>query len=279
MKPLNQTSVISICSRAHADVWQLTSKLLIKYVEADFYTVYVPEGEIQFFKKVTPAEIRIESQESLGNHYEKELVTHLSSTNMLDRKGFYKIEALRSSTSKLTVIWDADCVPTQKIPLISSDGKPIFLDSSREMHQPYFDTIQKLLGQSRAQDMSFVIPGFPYKSEWISEFISFVEKRHDAHWYQAIANCTDFSHRSGFSETETLGTWMTNQYPGEWIAMQGTWERFGQTRFGYARDLNAEEVVELGLKHNLQVISFENWDKKNFRYIFRRLRYRTRGNL
>jgi hypothetical protein len=78
---------------------------------------------------------------------------------------------------------------------------------------------------------------------------------------------TDFSLRSGFSETETLGTWVANSYPGEWTSRIGSWERFGQSRFGLARSIGTEELIVIGKKHNLEIISFENWDVSKIKKI------------
>ena len=234
------------------------------YIEADEYIVFVPQNEMDEFRSITHPDITISSQEELGTTFTSLLREEIDSAGNNDRFGwylqqFFKIEALMRSNSQRLVIWDADCVPLQPIPLFSSKGHPIYM-SANEYHIPYFEMIQRLLGLNKIQKQSFVIPGFPILKQWVNEFKQYVEDRNQSAWYEAILKQTNFSLRSGFSETETLGTWVTNTYPDSWTSSSMNWERFGQSKFGYAKDFTSSELVELGIKHNLQIVSFENWD-------------------
>ena len=270
-------TVISICSKGHSDVWKLTSNLLPMMVAADHYVVYVPEAEIAYFKEITDAPIRVESQESLGEEFYEKLKFKVESAGNGQRFGwylqqFYKIEAIQRARSEMVTIWDADCVPVSKIEVINRNNKIVYVNSSREFHTPYFENIARLLGMTRVQSTCFVIPSFPMKQNWIKDFIKFVENTHGLKWYDAIMKTTDFSLMSGFSETETLGTWVANKYPDEWISRPGTWERYGQSSFGYARNLNPERIVELGRENNLEIITFENWDTRGIKKIIKAIK-------
>ncbi len=279
MSHKKKISVISICFAKHSDVWRLTSELLPKNVQADEYLVYVPANEIEFFQKITNPKVEIRAQEDLGSIFRDILIDALNSTDNSKRLGWYlqqlyKIEAMRISKSEIVAIWDADCVPVAEINLVDLHESPLYLDSSRELHQPYFQTIQRLLGMTRVQDLSFVIPGFPMKHEWVVDFVNFVEKKHGIPWYEAIIRNTDMTQVSGFSETETLGTWLANKYPGQWSVEKGTWERLGQSRFGYAKKFTPSELEILGKNRNLQIITFENWDVRGLRRIYRSIKFK-----
>jgi hypothetical protein len=269
---------ISICSLNHKAVWQLTSSLLPEFVKADEYLVYVPENEVEEFKKFTNPAITICSQSDLGNAYSEELLLKISSANNQIRFGwylqqFFKIEALLTSTADYVVIWDSDCVPVSPIPVIDELGCPIFMSSAGEYNQPYFDSIKRLLGLDRAQDFSFVIPGFPIPKTWLREFEQLILERHEGKsWSEAIMDTTDFALFSGFSETETLGTFVANAYPDEWSTFLGNWERRGQKRFGYARKFTPERIKQIGQAAKLDIISFENWDTRGFRLLLKRIR-------
>jgi hypothetical protein len=272
-----KNTVISICSKGHADVWKLTSNLLPIMVAADDYIVYVPESEIAFFEEITDSSIRVESQESLGKEFYDKLKSKLESAENGKRFGwylqqFYKIEAIQRADSQLVTIWDADCVPVSAIEVMNKDNKVVYVNSSREFHIPYFENIERLLGMTRIQTTCFVIPSFPMKRNWIKEFIDFVEQTHGMKWYDAIIKTTDFSQMSGFSETETLGTWVANKYPDEWISRTGTWERYGQSRFGYARNIKPNKIIKLGKENNLEIITFENWDTRGIKKIIKAIR-------
>ena len=272
-----KTQVITICSLSHRDVWKLTSNLLPEYVQADEYLVFVPATEVSQVIRFTNSRIQVRSQNDLGAAYRDELWKRVSAENNSARYGwylqqFFKIEALLSSDADHLIIWDADCVPVKKIATFDSLGRPLFMVSANEYNPSYFDAIHKLLGLQRIQDFSFVIPGFPLTKSWIQEFEKYVSVHNDGKkWFDAILDTTDFSLKSGFSETETLGTFIANCYPGGWSTFKGTWERRGQKRFGYARNFSARRVVRVAGKASLDIVSFENWDVRGVRLVLRRL--------
>lgn len=265
--------VISVCTLEHKDVWKLTSQLLPKFVEADEYIVYVPHEEFSEFKFITHKQIQVVSEKSLERLYQDEIRKKLQSIGKESRFGWYfqqflKIEALEKSDADVTIIWDADCVPVSKINLLSDDGIPKYLRAS-EFHQEYFICIEKLLGMKRTQNFSFIVPGFPMPKEWIKNFLEDIRKYNNGlAWNEALIQAIDFSQKSGFSEFETMGTWVFHNHQDEIIEARYKWERFGQSKFGLAKDLDYLKVIELGKTKNLDVISFENWDvKPRFRRI------------
>ncbi len=271
------TQVITICSLNHSDVWKLTSRLIPEYISADEYVVFVPEEELSEFKLITDYRVTVRSQGELGALYIEKLRTKIQSAENLNRFGwylqqFFKIEALLTSTADRLVIWDADCVPVKRVETFDLDGKPKYMVGAFEYNDSYFEAIMRLTGLSRIQNFSFVIPSFPITKEWICEFEEFVSSRNfGVPWYDAILETTDFSLKSGFSETETLGTFIANLHPEEWTTFQGTWERRGQKRFGYARKFSPKKIVKVAAKAQLDIVSFENWDVRGVRLVVKRL--------
>lgn len=271
-------AVISMCSLKHLHVWKLTSRLLPRFVKADSYTVYVPVEEIEEFKSITPAPIEVRSQSDLGRNYAARLEQRVFESGNSQRFGWYlqqlfKIEALCKADDLRVVIWDADCVPVKPIEVFDSEGRAIYMKAV-EYHQDYFDMIHRLLGLSRIQDFSFVIPPFPAYWSWISDFIERIEELHPGEtWFDAIILSTELGLKAGFSETETLGTWIAHHYPGEWVTANLRWERRGQNKFGYAKNLTPDDVVLIGVKNDLDIISFENWDDPKFHKKFGGARY------
>lgn len=263
LNPASTTS-ITICSLSHSDVWKLTSSLLPKFVTADRFEVYVPRTEVPQFEEISPPEFTILSQESLASKYRDQLLRAVTNAGNLERFGWYlqqflKIEALLLSKTARSFIWDADCVPVAPIKLFNSSGEPIYMRGT-EFHEPYFEAIRRLTGLERVQQHSFVIPGFPIKTQWIKEIVEVIEERHPGMtWAEAIIATTDFSLRSGFSETETLGTWVANNR-GPLNLSVHPWERRGQSRFGFARTFSPLSVTQIGQAHGLDIVSFENWD-------------------
>lgn len=264
-------------------MWRLTSHLLPEFVHAESYVVYVPDDEQEAFRNFTNSNVEVRSQKLLDRGYTEKLTTAMEEKGNLPRLGwyrqqFYKIQALLDSDKDAQVIWDGDCVPVKPQSLFSRDGQPQYM-RAREMHQPYFEMIQRLMGLSRVQDFSFVIPGFPMLKPWGNEFVDYVaEKNQGRAWSDAIISTTDLGLASGFSETETLGTWVANLKQGQWSAFDVAWERLGQSRFGPAKSFTPESIVALGAEQNFDIISFENWDvaKKKKRSLAKRVMRRLR---
>ena len=275
----NLTTVISLCTLDHSDVWKLTSKLLPRFIEANNFIVYVPDNQVSEFMAITDNRIEVLSEDLLGAEYTEKLQQQINLRGNSKRyqwylQQFYKIEALLIADSQNMVIWDADCVPVKKLSLFSKNGDPIYMQASQEHHYDYFETIEKMLNIQRLQDFSFIIPGFPISKEWVIEFAQYFQDKHGINWYDSIIENTPFERMSGFSEYETLGTWIANKYPNSWSKVDVKWERLGQSRFGYARKFNEKTVVEIGERHGLQVISFENWDYRGIRKFLESVRGR-----
>lgn len=262
--------VITICSLKHADVWKLTSRFLLENLPANEYFLYVPESEIEEFAEITPKEFTLIAQETLGVQYREKLRLAVSGAGNLSRYGwylqqFYKIEALLQCDRDLGIIWDADCVPLQPIPILNSENKIVYMDISNEFNPPYFEAIKRLLGLQRIQKQCFVIPAFPFWSKWSQGFVdAFAKNSPGLTWWEAIISKTDLSLASGFSETETLGTWVANVHQDSWVSETGLWERRGQRRFGYARNFSVEKLKRKTKRTGLQIVSFENWDTRGF---------------
>lgn len=264
------TRVISICSLDHCDVWRLTSSLLPRFVAANDYVVYVPDHQILDFERITPPPIAVLGQGTLGAAYRDELARRTSLAGNEKRFGwylqqFYKIEALLAAPENNLVVWDADCVPTAPVKLFSDSGMPVYMMAG-EHHDDYFDLIERVLGLPKSYQHSFVIPGFPIRKHWIEELSAEISARHQGkQWYEVLLDEIDFRLGSGFSETETMGTWVAVNHPNSWTVSNYTWERFGRSKFGPAEEFSPESLTKLARMHQLDIVSFENWDVSRYR--------------
>ena len=273
----SSVQVITMCSLPHEVVWRLTSALLPRLIRADDFAVYVPENEEAHFAQITPRPVRVLPKSLLNGSYVNALHQALVECGNSARFGWYlqqfhKIEAILQSPAELVAIWDADCVPLRPIDLFDEIGRPIYMEAT-EYNEEYFRAIDRLVGIRKSHGPSFVIPGFPTKKVWVQELVDAIEKRHKGKtWQEAIICSTDLHHASGFSETETIGTWIAANYPNSWSTQVLSWERHGQSRFGYASEFNEDQLVSLGHTRDIAIISFENWDQKGTKGFARRLK-------
>lgn len=276
-------TVITICSLKHKDVWRLTSEALIRFVTASEYIVYVPEVERSEFERITGKAITIRSQEDLSVEFGENLSMKVSQAQNTERHGWYlqqflKIEALLRCENERAVIWDADCVPLKEIKLFDSEGKVRYMSAS-EFNPHYFDLIYKILGLPRTHNHSFVIPGFPVYTTWIKEFADFLSGRYQMMpWHSVLMDNVDFRLRSGFSETETMGTWIVSRYSEMCSTSEYNWERSGQSKFGYARNFSLDKLISRAHEANeVDIVTFENWDLRGVKLFVNKLRAKLWG--
>lgn len=275
---LNVTKSISLVSFAtenYYDVWNLSAEVLPKFVDANSYRIYVPEKQLSKFESRASA-FSVFSGTELGKNFSINLRKIVERSNNSERFGWYlqqflKIQSLIDSDSDVTIIWDVDCVPVNSVNLVDDTGNLRFM-KSKEFHKPYFDSIEKLLGMNRIVNHSFIVPGFPMKRDWINEFIFEIENNHRVPWYEAIFNSTDFSLKSGFAEFETLGTWITHRKMEEISYLSLNWERYGQSKFGFPKDLTYSDLDLIQKKYKLDLITFETWDKPGFSRVLRAIK-------
>lgn len=262
---LPQREVISFCTREHLSVWGLTSRLVPRFIEADKYTVFVPEKDFVLFTSLPKNDFRVRPDSDLNLQFLPELVSRLAILGNSRRLGWYrqqflKLSALEAATANGIVIWDADCVPSTRVQFFSEGGLPVFVRAS-ENRASYFDATRKLFGARRLTTWSFIAPGFPFPKSWANQFfeeLSFLQT--GLPWWRKILDSIDLGDGAGFSEYETLGTWAALRHPDKLLSQSIEWERFGQSRFGKASTISVDKFLKITDSVGLDVVSFEKWD-------------------
>lgn len=275
-----KTSLIALCNWPHRDVWRISSNLIPKYVDADSYRVYVPLKEQRKFIRATGPKFDVVPETRLDLSFSEALRTAVEVAGNKGRFGWYfqqfiKLQAILQDPNENIIIWDSDCVPVRNVRLFEGNAVPLMY-SAQEYNPDYFLTIKKLLNLEKLRQESFIVPGFPIKKSTVQKMIAEIERRHHATWAQALISNIDFSKQSGFSEYETMGTWVMSQHPETRVSPNLKWERFGQSRFGYPQVLGEKGAIEVGLKFNLDVISFETWDFRSFKKTFAAVKKRLK---
>lgn len=259
--------VLSFCTLEHIDVWSRASELLPKYLKSDEYKLYVPDHEVERFQEITNIEIQVVPESILYQKFHAALKQKVQNSKNEKRFNWYlqqflKIQSLVVNNSENLIIWDSDCIPLKPLSFFYEDV-PIYMKAT-EFHKEYFKLIDRVLNLKRIQNHSFITPGFPIPKSWVTQFINELEKANNKSWFEIFITNINFNQMSGFSEFETLGTWVSNRHPKEFKYSDYTWERYGQSRFGKVSALTLAELVDIGLKYELDIISFENWDKPKF---------------
>ncbi|PWC40960.1 hypothetical protein TSO352_00485 [Azospirillum sp. TSO35-2] len=103
-------------------------------------------------------------------------------------------------------------------------------------------------------NFSFITQCFPIFRGWLEDFVTFVERRHGIRWYDAILNAADLSQKSGFSEYETMGTFLANTRPERMRTYNMAWKRFGNRVCPVERARAEIPGTEFAY------VSYETWD-------------------
>ena len=258
----NISQFVSVCHNKNADVWKIASKYIIKNINAKNYSVIVPDNEVELFKSISHPIFNVieESKYLTDFKYFDKLIPH----NYLSRKGWYIQQYLKLAFSKdlddneIILIWDADTIPLKKLNFINKKGQLLFY-TGKEFHSPYFTLIKNVLNLNKAIEGSFISQCMPLKVSWVHHFYKQLENTHKMKWDYILFSNIDYSEDSGFSEYETLGTYIFNHFPNEVQLIKNKWSRYGNDFTNGIRTLNPVLIYFLSLRFDY--ISFEAWHK------------------
>ena len=219
--------IYSVCTAADLGVWLETSRNLLNFVPAKHYLLIVPDNDLELFKSVTDRKFSILPESIFIQKLKGKLMEKLIASS-IGRLGWYlqqfiKLSVLNNSREHENyVIWDADTVPLKNINFFRESGEVEFFVGT-EVHRPYFDLIERILGFGKVADSSFIAQCFPCKGIWAKNFFSYFENKFSDDYANVIINNINFDEASGFSEYETLGSYVYHHFPREVLLTQKKW--------------------------------------------------------
>ncbi|WP_376967529.1 DUF6492 family protein (plasmid) [Azospirillum sp. A26] len=252
-------NVVCVVTLKDIHVWIHASYAIPRRIKAERYVVVTPENYVPIFKAVGNPRFEVISEAAAAPDIDLDYVARRMPEGCRSRAGWYyqqivKISSLLhlpSAPDDVLLIWDADTIPLVDLNFIQ-DGNLVYFKGS-ENHLPYFQTIRALTGLEKRVDFSFIAQCFPIFREWLDEFVAFIENRHGKRWYDAILSATDLSEVSGFSEYETLGTFLANTRSERLYVNHAAWERVG------SRICPVEQVHTDAKGTGYAFVSYESW--------------------
>ena len=108
---------------------------------------------------------------------------------------FLKMEYYKICKDKYYLIWDGDTVPIRNINMLNDKKQPYF-DLKEEYHEPYFNTMKKLIPDLRKQQKySFISEHMLVKTEIMKDLINRInnnKKIDGENWYEKVINSIKF---------------------------------------------------------------------------------------
>lgn len=155
--------------------------------------------------------------------------------------------------------WDADTLPLNPISFFEEE-QPLFTRKI-ENHEPYFITMNKILGFGKLVDYSFIAEHMLFDVSVVKELLYAIESNHDSvgtTWVEKIMMACDFKDKRGslFSEFETYGNFCMKFHP----ALYGTRQlnTFRAAGLISGRHISKKELSRLAL--DISIASFEQQD-------------------
>lgn len=121
--------------------------------------------------------------------------------------------ALTNYAKEEYLIWDSDTIPLHTMSF--KERERYLLTVKTEKHQPYFATLQRLLGFGKLYDRSFIAEHMPINVNVMRELIGKIEQSEvqGRTWYEKIINATSGCDEQAFSEFETYGNYCVKYHP------------------------------------------------------------------
>ena len=238
---------------------------IVKYIQPAKVVVVAVGAVIDELKQLYPEHTYIDEDKLVPELTFDYLKTYFEGRNAeTKRVGWYFQQflkmgyALLDSANKHYLVWDVDTVPYKRINFFAPDNK-IYFSYCSEEHQPYFKTIEHLLGLRKSFSKSFIVEHMMIDQEIMKELIDKIAQINPfLPWFRVILDAVDSASlsESGFSEYETYGTYMYTNYKDRYKPRRISHYRFGEKRF------RPFEFKLYSLVYD--TICFEEWKKRPF---------------
>lgn len=135
----------------------------------------------------------------------------------IDRSGWLFQQLIKLNADSFVecddyLVIDSDTVLINKHNFKDECGRYIF-QMSEEWHVPYRKTFEKIFGYNPISKLSFVSHMMIFNKKILGEMKSELEKIHNKKWDEVIIENIDNSEMSYFSEFETYGNFIKENYP------------------------------------------------------------------
>jgi hypothetical protein len=136
--------------------------------------------------------------------------------NGRDRSGWIyqqliKLNCNKISTKEYILLADSDTILVKKQIFVDDYGK-MYFDMSDEFHVPYYKFMEKYLGIRHQCGMSFVSHHMIIRRSILKKLKKVIEDFSGNNWQEVIIDNLDRNELSCFSEYETYGNYLFNNY-------------------------------------------------------------------
>jgi FkbM family methyltransferase len=253
--------VVTACHERDLPIWSTAAEALRRRVATRRFLVLVPDSQLAAVSAATPEGFDVRRESEYVAAIMPVLADRLRDGGDPARFGWYvqqfaKLAALDVHCDlDRILIWDSDTVPLRNLTFFE-DGQAVAYSGS-EYHIPYFDAIDRLLGMDKIVTPSFVAQCLPLRGRQARGFFDEIERHGGRPWWMAVLNAVDLRIESGFSEYETLGTYLSHRFPDELCITNRRWARINAADLGASRDPEAMDRALTGRYPDCDFVTVE----------------------
>jgi SAM-dependent methyltransferase len=227
-------TTISTCFERDVEIWKYSAQSICRHIRSGTYVLIVPERDLRTFQQISPVSYKIVSEESVIPGESIDTIRQQLPSELSQRAGWYyqqflKIEYFRSLPAEhVGLIWDSDTIPVRDLDFFDAKGRFVYRTGTHypKIHEPYFKLINQLLGIDRTLNESFIAQCFPALAGWVKSFCNEIESKNSGKWWQAVLRYISSNPSySGFSEYESLGTFISNLHSDKVVLSPGRYYR------------------------------------------------------
>lgn len=261
--------IVLCVSPAHKEIAVKTIKSLCTFTTARKIFVITANRNFEYLKSVLNESYPIVyfDEDTVIPEVDLKYVQNILLQRNIDKSkaGWYFQQFLKMYVSAITdiadhyLIWDSDSLLLQRIDFFSPNGI-VYINPKSEYNKPYFEFILRTLNIPKQVNFSFISEHFMINKKYMRELIGiFITKSVADHtWVDYIfRNISDDDlGRSGFSEFETYGNFITYTFRDAYEIRLLKSTRYGTKYFG--TNPNRFDLFYLTLQKYV-FVSFETW--------------------
>ncbi len=219
--------------------------------------VIVPGAQVELFKPLVPASVDLIAEEELLPDWplvrvRSRLPRHPGRAGWYLQQ-FLKLEYGRWAAVERYVVWDADTVMLRRPPFW--DGDCVLFAKARERHEPYFDTIERLLGHRAVLACSAIAQYMPMESAAVADLKQRMQSGTSGDWIEAVLAVLRDDDPSEFSEYETYANYFAKHHAGRMRMVDLPWFRYGAQVLSLQGRISLDEVARRFSRYDL--VAFE----------------------
>ncbi|GAA4182956.1 DUF6492 family protein [Sphingobacterium ginsenosidimutans] len=258
----------------HIEIAKIVINQVKRFFQAQQIYVITHASHFEKFQVLSLSNLVLVNENELFDQFNFQSVADFlkQRINNGDRAGWYFQQFLKMEISKIIqsdyyLIWDADTIPLKPIDFFDKEERAL-IHKSEENHNPYFETLEHILGLKKTVNYSFISEHFMVQTKLMQNMLLEISTNagNQAWPYYILENITtkDLA-LSGFSEYETYGNFLNSTYPDNFRLRTSPSELLNTTRNGSmilgtlpnTKDLNFLEVL------GLHYATFEIWQDIN----------------